>query len=90
MRQCLDQPAVLVKAVPVRSPSAIRVRFALGQGRGADAVSGATVTVVAESQTLTETARAIAEDVGVIRVTARVPGTSSMPALSNSTPAAAR
>jgi len=39
-----------------------------------DIVSGATVTVLAESQTLMETARAIGEDVGVIEVTARVPG----------------
>jgi len=44
------------------------------EGLVIDAVSGATVTVLAESQTLTETARAIAEDVGVIKVTARVPG----------------
>jgi NosR/NirI family transcriptional regulator, nitrous oxide reductase regulator len=39
-----------------------------------DVVSGATVTVLVESRTILEAARAVAEDVGVIDVTARVPG----------------
>ncbi len=48
-------------------------------GAGADAhnvdiVSGATVTVLAESQTILESARVLAEDVGVIDVRARVAG----------------
>ncbi|MCP4804297.1 MAG: 4Fe-4S binding protein [Proteobacteria bacterium] len=39
-----------------------------------DAISGATVTVLAETRTIMETARQVAEDVGVISVQAAVPG----------------
>jgi NosR/NirI family nitrous oxide reductase transcriptional regulator len=42
--------------------------------RSVDVVSGATVTVLAESRTILDTARLVAEDVGVIPRTARVPG----------------
>ena len=39
-----------------------------------DAVSGATVTILAESRTILETARVVAEDVGVLKGASRVPG----------------
>jgi NosR/NirI family nitrous oxide reductase transcriptional regulator len=39
-----------------------------------DGISGATVTVLSESRTILETARVIAEDVGVIKGATRVPG----------------
>ncbi len=39
-----------------------------------DIISGATVTVLAESRTIMETARPIAEDVGVIEMKPQVPG----------------
>ncbi|MFT4625220.1 MAG: NosR/NirI family nitrous oxide reductase transcriptional regulator [Myxococcota bacterium] len=39
-----------------------------------DAISGATVTVLAESRTIMQTARVLAEDVGVIKGASRVPG----------------
>jgi len=39
-----------------------------------DIISGATVTVLAESRTIMETARPVAEDVGVIKIQAQVPG----------------
>jgi len=43
-------------------------------GHAIDIVSGATVTVLAESQTILESARRVGEDVGVIEIVARVPG----------------
>ena len=53
-------------------------RVSLGRSSGTshhiDGVSGATVTVLSESQTILETARFLAEDVGVIKGAGRVPG----------------
>ncbi len=45
-----------------------------GDGHHIDAVSGATVTILAESRTILESARNLAEDVGVLETTSRVPG----------------
>ncbi len=42
--------------------------------RHIDGISGATVTVLSESQTIMSTARVMAEDVGAIRDASRVPG----------------
>ena len=47
---------------------------ASNDGHPVDVVSGATVTVLAASQTVMETARALATDVGVIARAPRVPG----------------
>ncbi len=53
-------------------------RVVVGGGEGdayaVDIISGATVTVLSESRNIMETARPIAEDVGVIERQARVPG----------------
>lgn len=45
-----------------------------GQGRVVDVISGATVTVLAENQTLLATARMVGEDRGVVKSSSRVPG----------------
>ncbi len=48
---------------------------AAGPGeRSVDIVSGATVTVLAENRTILDSARALAEDVGVLKPTPRTPG----------------
>ena len=60
--------------VGMRADEKVTVGGASSEGLAIDAVSGATVTVLAESQTLSETARAIAEDVGAIAITPTVPG----------------
>jgi NosR/NirI family transcriptional regulator, nitrous oxide reductase regulator len=58
----------------VRADEKVVVGRATGGARAVDIVSGATVTVLAENQTILDTARALAQDVGAIPRVEPVPG----------------
>lgn len=60
--------------VGIRADERVVVGRSVGDAHNIDVVSGATVTVLAESRTILEAARVVAEDVGVIEGATRVPG----------------
>ncbi len=61
--------------VGLRADEKVVVGRAADEGtRRVDAVSGATVTVLAETRTIMDSARVLTEDVGVIKGASRVPG----------------
>ena len=60
--------------VGLRADEPVTLGRSRGEGHHIDIVSGATVTVLAESRTILDTARLLAEDVGLLEVGAAVPG----------------
>ncbi len=60
--------------VGFRADTRVVVGGGSGDAAAVDIISGATVTVLAESRTIMETARPVAEDVGVIQIRPQVPG----------------
>lgn len=60
--------------VGVRANENVVVGKATGKQRSVDIVSGATVTVLAQNRTILDSARELAQDVGVIERVALVPG----------------
>jgi NosR/NirI family transcriptional regulator, nitrous oxide reductase regulator len=60
--------------IGLRADQKVSIGRSSGTSYPIDGVSGATVTVLSESQTILETARFMAEDVGVIKGAGRIPG----------------